>query len=146
MKLRNLFLTIFCGTLLFVPSISSAVPDYYSYYNFLTGISPFSVPTSTDISSDGIWEDYSPIQSNLGFVTSFSTRDMVGNAGAVPVFDIDHFPSNSIVFNIASVSSVVRNPTVQPLIFFRPAPSRLPPRAFFSSFCSVSIFFCSFAS
>lgn len=82
-------LPLFC----LLTGISSAVPDFYYYDNFMAGMSPFSVPTSIELDNSGYWEDYSPIQDNLGFVTSYDNVSMSGATptSAVPSYDMDWY-------------------------------------------------------
>lgn len=84
-----LFLLVFLSLL--SPSISTAVPDFYFHDNYISGYSPFSVPTSLSLDNSGYWEEYSPIQDNLGFVTSYNNLFMNGSSpvSAVPSYDMD---------------------------------------------------------
>lgn len=89
-KYKIIISFVFCFTLLLL-SNSLAVPDFYYYDNFTAGMSPYSVPTSLDLDNSGYWEDYSPIQDWLGFVTSYDNISMSGATpvSAVPAYDMD---------------------------------------------------------
>lgn len=92
--------TIFSFVLLsfcLLADVSCAIPDFYCYDNFIAGMSPFSVPTSIELDDTGYWEDYSPIQDNLGFVTSYDNISMSGATpvSAVPSYDMDIYIGKS---------------------------------------------------
>lgn len=95
---RHLKIVLMAFIGLVFPCLSFASPDFYYYNNFLTGQSPFSVPSSVDLEADGTWEVYNPVQDNIGVVTSFSKEFMQGAPipSAVPAYNLDLYVGNSI--------------------------------------------------
>ena len=84
---------LFCFFFLFAitTSFSFALPDFYSYQNFYLGQSPYSIASMEPSMDNGYIEEYNPVQNFIGFVSSFSDRDMSGSqpASAVPSYDIE---------------------------------------------------------
>ena len=96
----KIFLMAFIG--LVFPCLSFASPDFYYYNNFLTGQSPFPVPSSVDLEADGTWEVYNPVQDNIGVVTSFSKEFMQGAPipSAVPAYNLDLYVGKNLLKNM----------------------------------------------
>lgn len=92
-RLNKIILSFVLPFFCLLINVTYAVPDFYYYDNFIAGMSPYSVPTSLELDNSGYWEDYSPIQDNLGFVTSYDNVSMNGATpvSAVPSYDMDMY-------------------------------------------------------
>lgn len=97
-KLRKIILMAFVGVVL--PCLSFAYPDTYFFNNYLSGVSPYSVPVDDmAIPDDGMWEKYTvDVNRYNGLVFSFDSTFMHGDSygSAVPLLNLDNIRGNNI--------------------------------------------------